>query len=86
MSALFSKELPQSSLQSQEGDQSLLCLEKFINPPRTLYDEIGQQEQDFYTSLKVSFSHKKKKKRGAVNQFERGEKHFSFYFSQHKKM
>lgn len=53
MSALFSKELPQSSLQSQESDQSLLCLEKFINPPRTLYDEIGQQEQDFYTSLKV---------------------------------
>ncbi|KAI9271201.1 hypothetical protein EDC94DRAFT_656085 [Helicostylum pulchrum] len=52
MSALFSKELPQSSLQSQESDQSLLCLEKFINPPRTLYDEIGQQEQDFYTSLK----------------------------------
>ncbi|KAI8071924.1 hypothetical protein BDF21DRAFT_465322 [Thamnidium elegans] len=52
MSALFSKELPQSSLKSEESDQSLLCMEKFINPPRTLYDEIGQQEQDFYTSLK----------------------------------
>ncbi|KAL9542801.1 hypothetical protein PS6_009614 [Mucor atramentarius] len=46
MSMIFSKELPQSSLTSQD-DQSSLCMEKFDNPPRTLYDEIGQQEQDF---------------------------------------
>ncbi|KAK4511521.1 Transcription elongation factor spt6 [Mucor velutinosus] len=38
--------MPQSSLTSQD-DQSSLCMEKFDNPPRTLYDEIGQQEQDF---------------------------------------
>lgn len=47
MSLVFSKDLPQSSLTSQD-DQSFLCIEKFENPPRTLYDEIGQQEQDFY--------------------------------------
>jgi hypothetical protein len=44
MSWVFTKELPQSS----QDDQSSLCLEKFDNPPRTLYDEIGQQQQDFY--------------------------------------
>lgn len=43
MSWVFTKELPQSS----QDDQSSLCLEKFDNPPRTLYDEIGQQQQDF---------------------------------------
>ncbi|CEP12541.1 hypothetical protein [Parasitella parasitica] len=34
-------------LKSLQDDQSSLCMEKFNNPPRTLYDEIGQQEQDF---------------------------------------
>jgi hypothetical protein len=43
MSWVFTKDLPQSS----QDDQSSLCLEKFDNPPRTLYDEIGQQQQDF---------------------------------------
>lgn len=50
MSMIFSKELPQSSLTSQD-DQSSLCMEKFDNPPRTLYDEIGQQEQDFNVNM-----------------------------------
>ncbi|KAI8077312.1 uncharacterized protein B0P05DRAFT_544558 [Gilbertella persicaria] len=47
MSFVFNKELPQSSLKSDDG-QSLLCIDKFDNPPRTLYDEIGQQDKDFY--------------------------------------
>ncbi|KAI9353143.1 hypothetical protein BD770DRAFT_412533 [Pilaira anomala] len=59
MSLLFSKGLAQSSLKSEESEQSLLCLEKFNNPPRTLYDEIGSQEQDFYyTSLKADLDWK----------------------------
>jgi cell fate regulator YaaT (PSP1 superfamily) len=53
MSFTFSKELAQSSLKSSD-EQSLLSLNKFINKPRTLYDEIGQQEQDFYLTPKVS--------------------------------
>ncbi|OBZ89031.1 hypothetical protein A0J61_02909 [Choanephora cucurbitarum] len=47
MSVIFSRDLPQSSLKSDDG-QSLLCLDKFEILPRTLYDEIGQQDRDFY--------------------------------------
>lgn len=58
MSEVFTKELPQSSLMSYDEDEEPLCMEKFTNPPRTLYDEIGQQEQDFYISPKVANSKK----------------------------
>lgn len=44
--------MPHSSVTSQDED---LCLNKFKNPPRTLYDEIGQEEQQVYLSLKVGF-------------------------------
>ncbi|KAG2200387.1 hypothetical protein INT47_002301 [Mucor saturninus] len=38
-----------ASVTSQDKD---LCLDKFTNPPRTMYDEIGQEEQQVYLSLK----------------------------------
>jgi hypothetical protein len=53
MSIVFTRELPQSSVMSDDLDDDPLCMEKFVNPPRTLYDEIGEQEQDFYISPKV---------------------------------
>lgn len=56
MSFEFSRDLPQSSLMSQ--DEESLNIDKFVRPPRTLYDEIGQGEQDAYITAKV---HNKKK-------------------------
>ncbi|KAI8994590.1 hypothetical protein BDB01DRAFT_773342 [Pilobolus umbonatus] len=51
-SIIFTKDLPQSSLKSDDGES--LCMDKFTNPPRTLYDEIGDQSPDVYDQQSLS--------------------------------
>lgn len=53
------KNLPQSS-PIIESERSL-CMDKFVDPPRTLYDEIGEQEHDAFVTIKVGREREREK-------------------------
>lgn len=52
---ISTRDLPQSSL-IIDSDTSL-CMDRFVDPPRTLYDEIGEQEQDVFITVKSAEEH-----------------------------